>query len=172
MDYADGQYQLTVQLLMPNAIEDTVSSDSIWIIGGKGASVGDALEDLALRAPREIYLDHLDIVLLGEGLLQKGMEEGLEYMMQQSVLRRRTSLLAVEGLAGDVLQAKAELADVDIYYLKNLLRDQKRRVKGGETVLNDYYLTMQNGIDEGLVIPRVEVKMKKLSAAGRGGDFG
>lgn len=161
VDYADGQYQLTVQLLMPNAVEDTVSSDSIWIIGGKGASVGDALEDLALRAPREIYLDHLDIVLLGEGLLQKGMEEGLEYMMQQSVLRRRTSLLAVEGLAGDVLQAKAELADVDIYYLKNLLRDQKRRVKGGETVLNDYYLTMQNGIDEGLVIPRVEVENEK-----------
>ena len=50
VDYEDGQYELTVQLLMPNAIEDTVSSDSVWIINGQGNSVGDALEALAMRA--------------------------------------------------------------------------------------------------------------------------
>lgn len=161
VDYTEEQYQLTVQLLMPDASSDTVSSDSLWIIDGKGDSVGDALEELALRAPREIYLDHLDLVLLGEGLLQKDLGEGLEYLMKQSVLRRRTSLLAVEGLAGDILQAKAELADVDIYYLTNLIRDQKRRVKGGETIINDYYLTTYNGIAQGLVIPRVEVENEK-----------
>lgn len=161
VDYTEGEYQVTVQLLMPNAIEDTVSSDSIWIIDGKGASVGDALEALALRAPREIYLDHLDIVLLGEGLLKENMSEGLEYLIKQSVLRRRTSLLAAKGLAGDVLQAKAELADVDIYYLTNLIRDQKRRVKGGEAIINDYYLTMDNGLAEGMAIPCVEVENKK-----------
>lgn len=161
VDYIAGQYQLTVQLLMPDAESDTVSSENIWIIDGKGDSVGDALEELALRAPREIYLDHLDLVLLGEGLLQKDLGQGLEYMMKQSVLRRRASLLAVKGLAGDILQAKAKLAEVDIYYLNNLIRDQKRRVKGGETILNDYYLTTYNGITEGLVIPRVEVEDEK-----------
>lgn len=158
VDYEDGQYELTVQLLMPNAIEDTVSSDSVWIINGQGNSVGDALEALAMRAPREIYLAHLDIVLLGEGLLQEGVEDGFEFMLKQAALRRRTNLLAVEGKAGDVLQAKAQLADVDIYYLTNLIRDQNRQVNNSEAILNDYYLTMQNGLAEGLVIPRVEVE--------------
>ena len=70
IDYTDGQYQLTMQLIMPKASEETVSSENIWIIDGQGDSVGDALEQIALRAPREIYLDHLDIVLLGEALMQ------------------------------------------------------------------------------------------------------
>lgn len=42
IDYADGQYQLTMQLIMPKASEETVSSENIWIIDGQGDSVGDA----------------------------------------------------------------------------------------------------------------------------------
>ena len=158
MDYEDGQYALTMQLLMPNAIEETVSSDSVWIVSGQGDSVGDALETLAMRAPREIYLAHLDIILLGEGLLQEDVEDGFAFMLKRTALRRRTNLLAVEGKAGDVLQAKAELSDVDIYYLTNLIRDQNRQVNNSEAILNDYYLTVENGLAEGLVIPRVEVE--------------
>lgn len=158
VDYEDGQYALTMQLLMPNAIEETVSSDSVWIVSGQGDSVGDALETLAMRAPREIYLAHLDIILLGEGLLQEDVEDGFAFMLKRTALRRRTNLLAVEGKAGDVLQAKAELSDVDIYYLTNLIRDQNRQVNNSEAILNDYYLTVENGLAEGLVIPRVEVE--------------
>ncbi|MGM9525943.1 MAG: hypothetical protein ACI3U1_06675, partial [Peptococcaceae bacterium] len=112
IDYEDGQYQLTIQLLMPNAAEETISSEQMWVIDGKGDSVGDALEQISFCAPREIYLDHLDIVLLGQGLLEHDMGQGLEFLMKQHVLRRRTSLLAVEGRAGDILQAKPDLADV------------------------------------------------------------
>ena len=129
VDYEDGEYQLTVQLLMPNTAEETISSKNIWIIDGKGKSVGDAMENLALRAPRELYLNHLDIVLLGEGLMKQDVGQGLEYLMKQHVLRRRTSLLATEGRAGDIVQAQSDLAEVDIYYLANLIRDQRRHVK-------------------------------------------
>lgn len=161
VDYADEQYELTLQLIMPKASEEVVSGESLWIISGAGDSVGDALEEIALRAPREIYMDHLDIVLLGEGLLQNNIDSGLEYLLKQNVLRRRTNLLAVEGKAGEILQAKPELADVDIFYLANLLKDQNRRMKGNVTMINDYYLKAGNELAEVLVIPKVAAKGEK-----------
>lgn len=161
IDYTDAQYELTLQLVMPKASEENVSSESLWVINGKGNSVGDALEEIALRAPREIYLDHLDIVLLGETLMQHDIDHGLEYLLKQHVLRRRTKLLAVEGKAGDILQAKPELADVDIFYLSNLLKDQNRRMKGNVTMINDYYLTAGSALQDVLVIPKVAAKGEK-----------
>ena len=161
VDYEDGEYQLTVQLLMPNTAEETISSKNIWIIDGKGKSVGDAMENLALRAPRELYLNHLDIVLLGEGLMKQDVGQGIEYLMKQHVLRRRTSLLATEGRAGDIVQAQSDLAEVDIYYLANLTRDQRRHVKESETIINDYYIAMDNHVQETLVIPKVALAGEK-----------
>ena len=70
VDYDKGQYELTIQLVMPTASDTDVSSDSMWIIQGNGESVAEAMEQISRSAPRELYLDHLDIVLLGEGLLQ------------------------------------------------------------------------------------------------------
>lgn len=161
IDYEEEQYTMTVQLVMPAASDEEISGDSMWLIDGKGASVAEALQQISYSAPRELYLDHLDIVLLGEGLLQHDAGQGLEYLLKEHVLRRRTNLLAVEGSAGDLLQAKLKLADVDIYYLMNLLRDQRQFVKSGDTIINDYYLAMDEHLTEGLVIPRIEVKEEK-----------
>lgn len=158
VDYDKGQYELTIQLVMPTASDTDVSSDSMWIIQGNGESVAEAMEQISRSAPRELYLDHLDIVLLGEGLLQHDVRQGMEYLIQEDVLRRRTSLLAVKGNAGALLQTKQKLADVDIYYLRNLLRDQRQWVKGGDTVINDYYLAMDGRLPEGLVIPQIQEK--------------
>ena len=161
VDYDKGQYELTIQLVMPTASDTDVSSDSMWIIQGNGESVAEAMEQISRSAPRELYLDHLDIVLLGEGLLQHDVRQGMEYLIQEDVLRRRTSLLAVKGNAGELLQIKQKLADVDIYYLRNLLRDQRQWVKGGDTVINDYYLAMDGRLPEGLVIPQIQEKRER-----------
>lgn len=155
IDYVEEQYELTIQLVMPSASDADISGDSMWLIQGSGDSVGEALEQISRSAPRELYLDHLDIVLLGEGLLQHDVMQGLEYLIQEDVLRRRTSLLAVEGKAGEILQVKQKLSDVDIYYLRNLLRDQRQWVKGNDTTINDYYLAMAGDLPEGLVVSRI-----------------
>ena len=161
VDYEEEQYRLTVQLVMPAASDEEISGDSMWLISGEGDSVAEALEQISRSAPRELYLAHLDIVLLGEGLLRHDISQGLEYFIKEDVLRRRTNLLAVEGAAGELLQAKLKLADVDIYYLRNLLRDQRQWVKNGDTVINDYYLAMDKRLPEGLVIPRIRTKDEK-----------
>ncbi len=161
IDYEEEQYKLTIQLVMPSASDADISSDSMWLIQGSGSSVGEALEQISRSAPRELYLDHLDIVLLGEGLLKYDVRQGLEYLIQEDVLRRRTSLLAVQGKAGELLKVKQKLADVDIYYLRNLLHDQRQWVKGGDTTINDYYLAMADDLPEGLVISRIMEKEGK-----------
>lgn len=162
IDYVDDEYQVTLQLIMSNASEESISGENMWVIDGKGDSVGAAIEQIALRAPRELYLGHLDVVLLGEGLLKNDMGQGLEYLLKQNVLRRRTKLLAVEGMAGDILQAEPKLADVDIFYLSNLLKDQSRLTKDRSAIVNDYYLTVCNDAQGAFIIPRVEMESEKV----------
>lgn len=158
VDYMEEQYRVTVQLVMPSASDEDVSGESMWLIHGKGASVAEAMEEISYTAPRELYMDHLDIVLLGEGVLQHNVGESLEYLLKEQVLRRRTDLLAVQGNAGDLLETKLKLADVDVYYLRNLLRDQRKWVKNGNTIINDYCLAMDSELKEGLIIPRIITK--------------
>lgn len=160
IDYQESQYQVTVQLIIPSAGSEDITSDHIWIVDGQGVSVGDAIEQLARKAPREIYLDHLDLVLLGEGLLQHDVSQGLAYLKTQNVLRRRATLLTVQGNAGELLQAIPDLAEVDIYYLRNLVKDQRRQSKSSQVLINDYDLQCSNGLEETLVIPRVELEEK------------
>lgn len=162
IDYEKEQYHVTVQLVMPAASDEEISGDSMWLIDGTGDSVAKAMEQISYMAPRALYLEQLDIVLLGEGLLQHNVGQGLEYLIKEQVLRRRTNLLAVKGSAGEVLQAKRKLADVDIYYLRNLLRDQRRWVKHGDATINDYYLAMDSDLSEGLVISQIVAKDEKV----------
>lgn len=161
IDYLDNQYQVTLQLIMSDASEESISGENMWVVAGQGDSVGEALEQIALCAPRELYLGHLDIVLLGEGVLKHDMGQGMEYLLKQNVLRRRTKLLAVEGVAGDILQAEPKLADVDIFYLSNLLKDQSRLTKDRSAIVNDYYLAVCNDVQGAFIIPRVEVQDEK-----------
>ncbi len=160
VDYQDRSYQITLQLILPNAGEETITSDNLWSVSGIGASVGEALQQIALKAPRELYLDHLDLVLLGEGVLQHNMEQGLDYLLKENVLRRRTSLLAVQGNAGEVLAASAELAKMDIFYMDNLLSEQSRRVHGNDADINTYYLSTYNGLQDTMAIPRIVMEQE------------
>ncbi len=59
------------------------------------------------------------------------------------------------------MQAQSDLAEVDIYYLANLIRDQRRHVKESETIINDYYIAMDNHVQETLVIPKVALAGEK-----------
>lgn len=154
IDYKEAQYQLTLQLIIPGADKETVTSDNLWNMTGSGNSVGEAMQQISRAAPREIYLDHLDLVLLGEGVLSHGVDEALSYLMKENVLRRRTRLLAVKDSAGTLLADSTALAKMDIFYIDNLLKDQERYVQGDGAIINTYYLT-GNGLQETLVIPRI-----------------
>lgn len=158
IDYTDNQYQVTLQLILPGVEQETVTSENLWSMSGCGASVGEAIQQIALAAPRELYLDHLDLVLLGEEILQQGVTQALDYLLKENVLRRRTALLAVQGNAGTLLTESAALAKMDIFYIENLLKDQSRRVHDSEAIINAYVLTTYHGLQETLVIPQIKLE--------------
>ena len=171
VDYAEELYQVTLQLILPTAGEETITSENFWAVSGFGASVGEALQQIALEAPRQLYLDHLDLVLLGEGVLKHNVEQGLDYLLKENVLRRRTGLLAVQGNAGALLSESAELTKMDIFYMDNLLNEQSRRIRGTDTDINAYYLSTYNGLQDTMVIPRIVInreddKVKSLRLDG------
>ncbi len=161
IDYVDHQYQTTLQLIIPSADHETVTSENLWAMTGRGNSVGETMQQIALAAPRELYLDHLDLVLLGEGVLRHDVAEALDYLLKENVLRRRTQLLAVEGEAGALLSDSMELAKMDIFYIDNLLKDQRRRVHNSEAIINAYDLSNNNGLAETMVIPHLILEPKK-----------
>lgn len=159
-------FQLTLQIIIPRSGEESITAENLWILQGEGESVGEALEQLSYSAPRQIYLGQLNMILVGESVLEKELSSTFSYLIQQNLLRRRTYFLAVEGEASEILKAKPELGKVDVFYLSNLIQDQERRIPGSSTLINDCLMASEVK-EEGLFIPAVQqISEKELELVG------
>ena len=166
VDKNEDKYKVTLQLITPKAGAKGITAEDLWIISGEGESVASALDQADLSTPRRIYLEQMNLILLGEGVLTDDLMGGYRYLTSSHYLRRSNYVLAVKGEAGKIIEAKPELGKIDIFYLTNLIKDQERKIKNSVTLVNDCLLA-DNSISGALFIPAVTLeKTEKLTLDG------
>ena len=67
VDRIDEAYQLTIKVMMPKNASD--GDYPVWVVSGNGKSIQDAMDDISKRSPRNIYWSHMDVIILGENVL-------------------------------------------------------------------------------------------------------
>lgn len=154
VDKQGEEYKVTLQLITPKAGAKGITADDLWIISGQGDSVSAALAQADLSTPRRIYLEQMNLILLGEGVLSDDLVGGYRYLTHSHYLRRNNYVLAIKGEAGKILEAKPTLGKIDIFYLTNLIKDQERKVKNSVTLINDCLLA-NHSVSSALFIPAV-----------------
>lgn len=157
VDKYDDKYKVTLQLITPKPGEKGIAAEDLWIISGEGESVADALDQADLSTPRRIYLEQMNLILLGEGVLADDLMGGYRYLTRSHYLRRSNYVLAIKGEAGKIIEAKPELGKIDIFYLTNLIKDQERKIKNSVTLVNDCLLAA-NSISGTVFIPTVTLE--------------
>lgn len=155
IDYVDGIYELTIKVMMPKSGEG--GNLPIWVVSGSGCNIQDAMDNISKRSPREIYWGHMDVIILGESVLQSDMYQALDFFIRGSEFRRRNYCVVTEGKASDILDISPKLAEINNFYFKGLIEDQEIAVNRSAVTLNDVLLGLF-GDGKDLLIPKLQLQ--------------
>ncbi|MGD7010138.1 Ger(x)C family spore germination protein [Metabacillus sp. 84] len=119
VDTADQGYQVTLQLVDPSEISTgagmSPGGKAVPVINmvGEGASVNEAFQEAVSKISRRTFYSHLSVVVIGEELAKRGINEIIEHMERGSDIRSSLLLFTAKGqTALEVLSALPPLTKV------------------------------------------------------------
>lgn len=80
------------------------------IIEGKGHTISEALNDIDLQSPKQIYLSSLNVIIFSEDVAKNGVNKIADFLMREPESRKKFYLLVTQDeKASDVLQILSPL---------------------------------------------------------------
>lgn len=83
-------------------------------------SVTDGARNTALRANRDLFFEHMRIVVIGEDVAREGLEPVINPFMRQTEFNRRSRIAIAEGKAKDVTEVQSVVEKLPTAYLESL----------------------------------------------------
>lgn len=170
IDRKDDEIIVTLQINVPKNMKDGGEGGPLWIISGHGRTIVEAIDDIVSRSPREIYWGQLNVALLGESILSDDVGKAVDFFARNNQFRKRNHILAVQGSAQEILEAKPNLVQANYYYMSGLIEDQEKRVKDSTVDFNQVMIAMSTpGLD--MFIPQLSlVKGKEIAQTEKSQD--
>lgn len=110
IDYSKGEYE--VSLLIANAKSKEETKSEITIVSGKGNSIYEAIKNISLSSPKDIYISHLSVVIISSDIAKNGLNKVFDYLLREPQSHQNFDILiAKEDSAKDILSVINPLAD-------------------------------------------------------------
>lgn len=124
-----------------------VGGESVSQITTEAYSLIDAARNLALRINRDIYFEHMRVVVFSEDVARRGFENVLNDFARQPEFNRRSRIAICEGKAEKVMQVKPWVEKLKAEYMESLYAARAKSGKFIEMDLGDFFrnLYSQNG---------------------------
>ncbi len=84
----------------------------------KSKSMKEAINNMVLEAPNQLYTGHLNLLVIGEEAAKKGIYEFIDYFMTDTEIRKNFPVIIVEN--GTALDALKIVLPIDIVSTKNI----------------------------------------------------
>lgn len=187
IDKVDDQYYVSVQLLNPGEIASKVPSQRapVFVHTVKADTIFEALRKLTTLASRKIYLSHIRIIILGEGLAKKGISKPLDFLSRDhemrtdffvAIARNHTAkeilsvLTPMEKISANQIFTSVEMSEKNWAPTKGVNLDELINSlvsQGKNPVLTGISLHESNEIDSSMenvarVDPKTEIKLAAL----------
>lgn len=111
IDYEDGMYTVTLQIMDLNTENNRSSNidENTLMYVGKGDTIPTAIRNISLKYPRTVYLGHLELMVIGKGMVEYDIEKTFDYFMRSPEARAETYLLiSTKYKANDILDTNDE----------------------------------------------------------------
>lgn len=111
IDYEDGIYTITLQIMDLNTENNRSSNidENTLMYVGKGDSIPTAIRNISLKYPNTVYLGHLELMVIGKGMVEYDIEKTFDYFMRSPEARSETYLLiSTKYKANDILDTNDE----------------------------------------------------------------
>lgn len=114
IDKKDNQYEVSVLISnAPKSSSDNSSSESqIVVYSGTGDSIFEALKDIGLISPKEIYLNSFSIFVISDDVAKDGIDSIIDFFLRYSSSRNKFSVVVSKGdKAKDTLKIMTHLTN-------------------------------------------------------------
>ena len=81
IDYTDNMYE--VSLLFANGKKSETEENQITVSSDKGNTIYEAINNIGLSTPKEIYISHLSVVIISEEVARLGVQPILDYLLRE-----------------------------------------------------------------------------------------
>lgn len=161
IDWEDDKYKVTA--LISNAQKTEGNSKEgeaqITVFEGTGKTMTEALKNIELKLPKELYLKHISIIIIGEELAKKGVGNILDYLIRDPNSPNKFNILiAREAKAGDILKIISPLETFPSQNVSLMLVTSAKFI--GSAVEVSYNDFIQDYLNQGVnpILPSITIK--------------
>lgn len=152
IDKKDNKYEVSTLISnAPKNSSDNSSSESqIVVYSGEGNSVFEAIKDIGLISPKELYLNSFSIFVISEEVAKDGINSIIDFFLRYSSSRNKFYvIIAKDNKAKDVIKIMTHLTNFPSQSISDNLKSTEN-LQGTITATNFDELTstiLKKGID-------------------------
>lgn len=110
IDYKNNKYE--VSLLIANGNKQEENKAQITVSSAKGKTIYEALKNISLSTPKEIYISHLSVIVISEDIARKGLDSILDLLIRETQSHQNFYVvIAKDSLAKDILSILDPLSE-------------------------------------------------------------
>lgn len=150
-------YQITTQMALPSLLEGGGGGEEapVWVVGGKGRTIFEAIRDVNTRSARRPFWGHLNVIVIGEEVAKNGLIPVLDLLSRGQELRRSNYVVVAKGKARDILEAEPKLESINAIFISNLIENRTGQSIAPVVTLNDLLISLSTpGIES--VLPKIQ----------------
>lgn len=161
IDYENGIYTISAQILnlKKSGSEDTNTSTLLY--EASGPTIAEAIRNIGLKYPNTLYLGHLELVIIGKGEIEHGINHSFDYFIRTSETRNDAILLiSTENTAKEILNPNDEKEEE--FPAKDILTTIENSMKrNGKVVNKNFEEFTSNYLEPGMVQTVTSIKNEK-----------
>lgn len=139
VDYVDGQYQVTSQIVLPaNGTESGGISAHINYLSASGDTISDGIQKVSYKLGKLAELSHMEFILLGETMKDHNIASALDYFYRNFKLKNSIMLLTCTGSAKESIFKTKELELGVALSLQKIYISNETSLNGIETSYVDF----------------------------------
>jgi len=143
-DAGEGNIKVSGQIVIPLNVQAPSSAgsggkgDPYMVVSQTGTNLGDTLQDIQSKLPREVFFGQRRVIFLGEELAKKGLAGILDFTTRLAEASFRTDMYIMKGAtANDALQMRGTLEFVSVF---SALKKHEQSGGRGETTYLDFLI--------------------------------
>lgn len=155
------EIKLTYQIAIPKAMAGGAESgggagQAFYNVSAEGKDFMSADREIESKVDRIRDFEHLQVILIGEGLARSGISKWIDPLVRNNQMRRRTYVLIASGDASKILEIKPPFALTPAMYLQKLVKDNEERTLNILAATDIGKLALNNRRRLDYVLARVE----------------
>lgn len=130
IDKEKDDYLVSIQVInVKKQTKDFSGGDEspVTVYEGKGKTLGEALNKIALESPKELYLGHINMVVVGEETAKEGIREYIDFLLRDREVRKiYPFIIAKEAKAIDVLKVLTTIETLPALNLTSIIANSEK----------------------------------------------